>query len=395
MSEQKQPGLLELLEQWEKQGASDAEKTLWMNRYLDAKARNQGIPLHGTFELTPLCNLDCKMCYVHLTKHQLNKTGKRLLTVQEWKHIMKQAVDSGMTSATLTGGEALTYPAFDELFLFLQDHGVSVSIKSNGILMTKERVEFFKKNPPSGIQITLYGSDDNSYEAVTGMRCFEAAIAGIRRVKEAGIPLEICITPSKPALNNMEALLILAESLDVPIGISAGLLPARTETGRDSEQLDLSLDEYVHIYKMKARIANRELVTVCEENISWSEIESPPVRGLPCGGGRSSFAVHWNGTMHPCLSMQSISTDVLSIPFEEAWRIVHEAVANYPFPGKCMSCEYRGICTPCVLLHEAGAPPGQSNPSLCKRAKRLIAEGLTTFKPQQVDNRRQYDEKNV
>ena len=127
MSEQKQPGLLELLEQWEKQGASDAEKTMWMNRYLDAKARNQGIPLHGTFELTPLCNLDCKMCYVHLSQKQLKESGKELLTVEQWKNIMDQAIAEGMLHATLTGGEALLYPGFDELYLHLMEQGVEVT----------------------------------------------------------------------------------------------------------------------------------------------------------------------------------------------------------------------------------------------------------------------------
>ena len=32
---------------------------------LFAKADKLGIPLSGTFELTPRCNLDCKMCYIH------------------------------------------------------------------------------------------------------------------------------------------------------------------------------------------------------------------------------------------------------------------------------------------------------------------------------------------
>ena len=33
--------------------------------YLFAKADERGIPLSGTFELTPRCNLDCRMCYIH------------------------------------------------------------------------------------------------------------------------------------------------------------------------------------------------------------------------------------------------------------------------------------------------------------------------------------------
>ena len=30
--------------------------------YISMKARDRGIPVGGKFELTPLCNFNCKMC---------------------------------------------------------------------------------------------------------------------------------------------------------------------------------------------------------------------------------------------------------------------------------------------------------------------------------------------
>ena len=76
--------------------------------YLDTKARQQGVPIHGQFELTPLCNFSCKMCYVHLAKEQMQE--RPLLTVEQWKDIIHQAWEAGMIRATLTGGECLSYP---------------------------------------------------------------------------------------------------------------------------------------------------------------------------------------------------------------------------------------------------------------------------------------------
>ena len=35
--------------------------------------RENDIPGVGLFELTPLCNLDCKMCYVHLQDSSLKE----------------------------------------------------------------------------------------------------------------------------------------------------------------------------------------------------------------------------------------------------------------------------------------------------------------------------------
>ena len=63
------PELLELLAE---QNVSKAEYQIHVDRFLDFKARSLGIPLHGHFELTPLCNLDCKMCYIHLSPSQFS-----------------------------------------------------------------------------------------------------------------------------------------------------------------------------------------------------------------------------------------------------------------------------------------------------------------------------------
>ena len=35
------------------------------------KAFAEGIPISGTFELTPRCNFNCKMCYVHLQPEEI------------------------------------------------------------------------------------------------------------------------------------------------------------------------------------------------------------------------------------------------------------------------------------------------------------------------------------
>ena len=159
--EAKQPATLrELLRQLDQQGIYDYRRYRAMRRFLGFRAREKNQPISGTFELTPLCNLDCKMCYVHLQREQLH--GAALLPVDRWMEIMRQAIDAGMLFAALTGGECLTYPGFRDLYRFLRDRGVEVSILSNGLLMDAEMVEFLKRNPPAAIQITVYGASEEA-----------------------------------------------------------------------------------------------------------------------------------------------------------------------------------------------------------------------------------------
>jgi hypothetical protein len=48
------------------------------NMTFAAYAAQRHIPLSGAFELTPRCNLKCKMCYVRLDKKQLDAMGREL-----------------------------------------------------------------------------------------------------------------------------------------------------------------------------------------------------------------------------------------------------------------------------------------------------------------------------
>lgn len=98
--------LSQLIAQLNAEGVNDYRRYEAVRKFLNFKAREKGIPISGTFELTPLCNLDCKMCYVHLNKAQMQ--GAQHLSVEQWKQLMQQAIDAGMMYARLTGGECLT-----------------------------------------------------------------------------------------------------------------------------------------------------------------------------------------------------------------------------------------------------------------------------------------------
>ena len=72
--------------------------------YLYQRAGEKGIPLGGNFELTPRCNMNCKMCYIRMSEQEMAHIGRER-TVDEWLDIAKQAKDAGMLFLMLTGGE--------------------------------------------------------------------------------------------------------------------------------------------------------------------------------------------------------------------------------------------------------------------------------------------------
>ena len=59
-----------------------------VNDYLHQKASYNKIPLNGTFELSPVCNFRCKMCYVRRTPEQIRQAGKSLIPWQRWLELI-------------------------------------------------------------------------------------------------------------------------------------------------------------------------------------------------------------------------------------------------------------------------------------------------------------------
>ena len=161
---------------------------------IEERTREADIPYAGSFELTPLCNLDCKMCYVHL---QDPSVRHRMLSGEQWLSIIQQAIDEGMMEALLTGGEAMTHPAFWDIYMYLINHGIVTQVKTNGVLLNEEAIKRFQEYPPYKLDISLYGCDSESYVAVTGVDAYEQVVSHIRMAVEAGLTIQIMVTPSR------------------------------------------------------------------------------------------------------------------------------------------------------------------------------------------------------
>lgn len=362
-----------LLRQLDEQGITDYRRYQQVRNYLEFKARDRNHPISGSFELTPLCNLDCKMCYVHLHKEQMH--GAELLTTEQWKDVMRQSIDAGMMFAGLTGGECLTYPGFDELYLFLRENGVQTSVLSNGLLMDEETVAFFRANPPSLIQVTLYGASEEAYERVTGRRAFNRVLENLRRLRDAELPLRAAVTPNA-FMTDGEEVLRLLHAEGIPYIVNSGLNRPREETGRELE--DAALDTYAALIRLWRELDGKRVEPEHEpERLPNSEDEyAAAEKGVLCGAGRSGFSIDWRGSMRPCNNFPCEAENALSMGIAEAWRRVNQTALNYPRPAECRGCAYDSVCKHCAAEHAAAAPPGHASPQVCAWGRKMVAEGL-------------------
>lgn len=367
--------LIELLKMLKEDGIPESDFHIYVDKFLERKARKNYVPLHGHFELTPFCNLDCKMCYVHLDTKQIQRDS--LLSADTWKYFIKQAHEMGMIKASLTGGECLTYPGFEEVYEYLFKLGIKVNVLTNGVLLDERKVALFKKLPPKFIQISLYGSSNRSYKLVTGKEVFDTVRRNINLAKDAGLPIGLVITPNQFMYNNYKELLTLAHSFGIPYNINGSLIKPRDNTGRQIK--DLSPEQYVELYEFKRFLDKQVIQEVLEDLPDENKDAMESVHGIKCAAGRSSFCVSWDGKLGACSSLPDIIESGLDTSFADAWKKINKKVDEYLIPCECEKCVYSSSCIQCVAVHNAYNFPGHCNPEICERTKLLIKKGFLSL----------------
>ncbi|MBR6165043.1 MAG: radical SAM protein [Clostridia bacterium] len=366
----------ELLEMLREKNGKQIQYFSGISRYLGLKAREKGIPLSNQFELTPLCNFSCRMCYVHLTPEQLN--DRSVLSVGAWKELIYQSWQAGMIQATLTGGECLVYPDFDELFLYLHSLGCEVAVLTNGFLLDDRRIQFFKEHKPARIQVTLYGWNDDVYERVTGQRAFGVVTENIRKAIDAGLPVFLNVTPSIFLGEDVLETVRAAKKISRVVTVNSALFSPRKETGRSEQDADSETDLYIRLYRLINELDGTETKEIDESLLPPAGGPNHECKecGLRCGGGRSGFVIDWQGTMMPCNRMEMIRAYPLQEGIQSAWAKVNHAANSWPRVPECEGCVYYQVCNNCAGNQMRFAEPGKLPVALCEQTKQFVCHGV-------------------
>lgn len=345
---------------------------------LRKQALEKGFPLMMDFEFTGRCNLNCKMCYVHVMDDTAAKQSE--LSTEQWKHIFDQTIDAGMMYALLTGGECLLRPDFEELYLYLVEHGVKVRVNTNALLLNEKRIDFFCKNEPENIQVTLYGSCDGVYEAVTEKRVFSQVRENLFRLRDSGLEYHIVCTPNRFSYDDYRKMIRFLKDNQFHFLFSNNLSLVDVREAATREPFDLTQEELVNIIRIYREeyglkpYSNDMIPAPC------GACSQPVQHGSPCRAGRSAGAVTWRGVLQPCVSMTEISYSLLELPFIEAWNRLKEDCKNIAQPIECVDCAYNKICEICPTIRYNGLYSGHCNPQACEYAVKMAKAGVVKLK---------------
>lgn len=355
-----------------------------ISRHLHSRAAKAGIPLSGTFELTPCCNLSCKMCYVRKPRTEVEAEGG-LMSADEWIALAEKCREKGMLYLLLTGGEPLTHPEFRRIYTAVKRLGFVVSINTNGTLIDDDMVQFLAADPPARVNMSLYGANRETYESLCGVpEAFDRALNAVKAMRREGIRVKINYSVTQYNCADLTGILAIVEENDCNVQIASYMFPPLRRDGTkigENDRLTAQEDAQFTVISEKMRFSDEKFKARCKARVERSggtvddECMDAPTEHIRCRAGTTAFWVDWNGDVSLCGMIPLPSANIRQTDFDTAWQKVREDTARILMPPKCTACADREVCSVCAASCYCETGGFEQAPEyLCQRTRALVAE---------------------
>ena len=329
----------------------------YLATYFHSKGRRLGLPISGSFELTSRCNFNCPMCYVHNSSEDA-EAMKKELTAEQWISIAQSASERGMIFALITGGEPFLRNDFFEIYSAMKKMGLLVSINSNGSMINGSVLDRLLSDPPTRLNISLYGGCNETYKKMCGIAMYDQVFENIKALKNAGVDVRLNVSITQHNEQDIEKIFRTAEQLGVvakavsymypPVRINGGKFGVNERlTPVEAAECTLRWDALrFDDETFKQRVKNLMSLRDTERDECSSDIDE----GVGCRAGTSSFWVTWDGKMQSCGMMPCPSVYPLQVGFDNAWEYIKAETKKIHLPPECVSCPKKGACFSCAAV---------------------------------------------
>ena len=368
---------------------------------LSAKKR---VPITGAFEVTPVCNFRCKMCYVRKSGGEVSEMGG-LQPLDFWLKIAEQARDAGTLSPLLTGGEPFLYPHIRELYQAMYKMGMEISVNSNGSCITEDTVAWLREMPPTRINITLYGGSNETYAKLCGdPEGFDKVRRGVDLLARNKIRFKFNCSLMPDNAGDLKAMIDFARSFGLGLRVATYMFPPTRRIGHEagfSERLTPQECAYYQVLSDWYQLSPDKFCRLAANAGKYQELtpellaeaEQKPMQKMGCLSGRCSFWVDWQGNLSGCGMMDYPKVSLKEKSFSDAWQQIVEWTNNARYSSYCGNCVNHDICYVCAaMVYNETGDFSERPVYLCEKAKyaaqyyKKIAEKLPSDIPAATTN---------
>lgn len=333
------------------------------------KAAKERIPLTAAFELLPICNLSCKMCYVRKSMEEVREKGG-LIGGRQWLQWADEAKELGLLFPLLTGGEPFLHPDFEEIYSKMADMGMQNSINTNGTMINEKTALWLSKRPPTRINITLYGASEDSYQKLCGNGdAYGKVRNAVQWLKKYRIPIKFNTSITSYNVQDLEALIKYAEEMEVPIQAATYMFPPIRRNEKMVGQNDRLSPEDAALTRVKSeflRVEPEWFLGQAERYrrfVPLDQLEEKPhqPQRMNCRAGNSSAWLSWEGNLTNCGMYNSVMVSLKEKSFSSAWKELTEQTAAITFQSFCSICPNQWLCHSCIAMvkNESGSIDGR------------------------------------
>lgn len=299
-----------------------------------AYAYKHCIPLVATIEITQSCNFSCKHCYnFDRTYPMPNNIKENQLRPEEVLRLIEDLAHCGTLYINFTGGEPLLSPHLESYIAHCRLLHVEPRVKSNGALLTKERVRSLKQAGLVSLDISLYGMEENTYQNFTRQQFgLKPVLQGIEQALEIGLEPQINIILHRHNVDELAAMITYCEKIQVPYQLSIEI-SASYDGGRSSKEVEISKEQFIQLlhgpYGYLFEYDNQE-------------------KNVQCSCARSVCGISSTGEVYPCIGAPLKSGNLREESFKDIWNNSH-VLNQIRRLGKkdflsCQSCDHIEFC---------------------------------------------------
>ena len=275
---------------------------------LEARAYQQCIPLHVTFEITLRCNLRCVHCYNfdRDLPYLPGRGREQELSDAEIHRIIEEVREEGCLFLAFSGGEALVHPRIDHFIRHACGLGMDVRLKSNGTLLSRETVQRVAEAGASSVDISLYGADAATHDDfVKWTGAFQRTLEGAEAARDAGLATRFSFILLQRNAEQIPEMIRMSEAMGIPYSLDPQVT-ARYDGSRSSLDARADRSTLERLYRGPLRPL-----------ISTAPNESPSVQ---CSCARSVCGITAFGEVYPCMGAPLLSGNLRTHSFHEIWR---------------------------------------------------------------------------
>ena len=260
--------------------------------------------------VTDKCNCMCEHCSFKGSMDK--KISKDVLSFGEFKDVIDQSLDLGVTVINFVGGEPLLNQDLPKIIKYIDKDRAVSSVFTNGWFL-KQKARELKDSGLMQVNVSLDFTNAKEHDKFRGVKgTFSKVIEGIRECQKVGLLTAISTTVTQEKLENgeFEKMIILAKKLKVNEIVVLDMM--------DSGM-------YSHMYSKYEPIDKKKLYTIVDK---YNKREDFPgifcysrLRDVfGCCAGRNYFYISPFGNVHPCDFTSKDFGNLKKIPLKFLWK---------------------------------------------------------------------------